>query len=230
MIDLDEKHGGGTRPEDNSAGAPPALGPIHACPVSIPDSNRTREELERRREELVARIRELGGQHHERSPDCPLEVEVAFLERVVAFETTPRTSNRDWLARRGIRFRSPRELGGADLARELSRLVKALATGRVCLANTDHLTDAELYQRLWDMVLPEKVSDSERTRDAEMLWDFSDSPDGSADTWLRWYATEEQRLDWSMEFPDDPMPPRESPPPRRDHRLPKCRSTTGGGR
>lgn len=178
---------------------------------------------------MLAIVRKLGGMHGGAAPGFPLEMEVAFLERVVAFETAPRTSNRDWLAARGFRFRRPAELGGAELERELGRLISALARARVFLSCTDHLSDAELYKALWERVLPAEVADAERTADHAMHWDFSEDERGDADTWLRWYASEEQLLDWSMEFPDDPMPRAEKPPARRDHRLPQPYPERPGG-
>lgn len=229
MINLDEGGAADPRPE-NAAEEPKGIGAgtVQFSAVSAPTGPRSREELERRRDELLAMVRKLGGIHGGAAPGFPLEMEVAFLERVVAFETAPRTSNRGWLAAGGLHFRSPAELSGTELERELGRLIKALARARVFLSCTDHLTDAELYQALWERVLPAEVADAERTEDDATHWDFSEEEHGGPDTWLRWYASEEQRLDWSMEFPEEPMPRAEKRPARRDHRLPRPHPDRGG--
>jgi hypothetical protein len=50
-------------------------------------------------------------------------------------------------------------------------------------------------------------------------WDCADVG-GDPSVWLRYYATEEERLAWADDFPD-PLPDRESPPyPRQLPRRP----------
>ena len=41
--------------------------------------------------------------------------------------------------------------------------------------------------------------------------------------WLRYYADEEDRQRWRKDFPDDDIPPRETPPHDRDRHLPRAR-------
>ena len=38
--------------------------------------------------------------------------------------------------------------------------------------------------------------------------------------WLKYYATEDDRRQWTEEFPEDPVPPAERPPFDRDRHLP----------
>lgn len=172
-----------------------------------------------RREELVKKIRELGGDVPDSDGD-PSELELTFLARVVAWETRPCSTHGEWLAQRGYVFDPPEELHGRELKMELWRLIKALAFARVFLENTDHLSDAELYTRLWNEVLDADAPDFARTADDACHWDFADAGAGEEQLWLMYYASEDQRQTWVHEFREVVLPPRKRPPYRRDHRLP----------
>lgn len=114
----------------------------------------------------------------------------------------------------------PAELFGRALKRELWRLIEALAVARVFLYHTNHLSDAELYARLWSEVLAGECPDFTRTPDDACHWDFADAGSGEEELWLRYHASPQERRDWKEWFPDAPVLPRERPPYRRDHRLP----------
>jgi hypothetical protein len=91
---------------------------------------------------------------------------------------------------------------------------------RIVLDFTDHLSDRELYCLIYRDILPcrEKKID---VPDNYLHWDCADVG-GDATTWLRYYATEEERLAWieDVEF-DEPLPAAEKPPyPRRLPRRP----------
>ncbi len=172
-----------------------------------------------RREHLVKQIRELGGE----VPDsnCEIsELELSFLARVVAWETRPFSTHGEWLAQHSYVFDPPDELRGPALEKELGRLIDALAVARVFLMHTDHLSDAELYTRLWNDVLDADAPDFARTASDACHWDFADAGAGEEQLWLMYYASEEQRQTWVHEFPDVKLPPRKNLPYRRDRRLP----------
>lgn len=173
-----------------------------------------------RREHLAQRIRELGGHVPDGNRDQVTELEISFLARVLAWETGPFATHGEWLARQGLVFAAPEELRGQRLASELWRLIEALAVARVFLYHTDHLTDAELYRRLWEDVLEATAPDFARTADDACHWDFADPGSGDERLWLAYYASPSERQSWVREFPDVILPPRRQPPPRRDHRLP----------
>ncbi|HEY2882946.1 MAG TPA: hypothetical protein VGJ15_10940, partial [Pirellulales bacterium] len=84
---------------------------------------------------------------------------------------------------------------------------------RVVLDFTDHLTDRELYSLIWRDILPspEKKIDNSSSY---LHWDCSDAS-GDAQLWLRYYATEEDRQQWSGDFGNE-LPPHEDPPYRRN--------------
>lgn len=173
-----------------------------------------------RRDRLRARIRELGGIVGGSEDGDVSEVELGFLERVVAWETGPFSSHRAWLARGGLSFMPPAELDGAGLTRELWRLIRSLAKARVFLWHTNHLGDAELYRRLWNEVLPAECPDCARSRRDACHWDFAEVGTGDPDLWLRYYASPADRREWRRQFPDTLLPPRERPPHYRDRLLP----------
>lgn len=173
-----------------------------------------------RREQMVKRIRELGGYVPELNGNDASEIELTFLARVLAWETGPSATHGEWLARQGLRFEPPDALPGERLASELSRLIEALALARVFLHHTDHLSDAELYARLWHEVLPAEAPDFARTPADACHWDFADPVAGHEQIWLMHYASESERQIWAEEFRDVILPPRKRPPYRRDHRLP----------
>lgn len=173
-----------------------------------------------RREQLVKRIRELGGYVPEPTGDISPEFELSFLAHVLAWETGPSSTHGEWLVRHGFVFEPPDELSGHRLKCELWRLIEALAVARVFLCHTNHLSDAELYARLWNDVLDADAPDFARTPDDACHWDFADAGSGDEQTWLMHYASEEARQAWVHEFRDVVLPPRRRPPYCRDHRLP----------
>lgn len=114
----------------------------------------------------------------------------------------------------------PAELVGTGLTRELWRLVRSLALARVFLRHTNHMGDAELYDRLWHEVLPAECPDGLRTAGNVCHWDFADAAAGEEELWLKYYASPADRCAWSRQFPDTVLPVRQRPPYYRDRTLP----------
>jgi hypothetical protein len=173
-----------------------------------------------RRDWLVKKIQELGGTVGVFPAEDPSELELEFLERTLAWETTPRSSNREWLKRRGLHFLPPFACDEVRLGAELPRLISALATARVFLYHTNHLSDRELYERLCREVLPAECPDDTRTEQDGFHWDFAGG-DGDAKTWLQYYASPAERREWQQDFPADALPPRKCAPFDRDRHLPQ---------
>lgn len=173
-----------------------------------------------RRDHLRERIRELGGIVGGPEGDEVSEVELHFLERIVEWETGPRMSHRAWLARKGLSFMPPAELEGSGLTKELWRLIRALAGARVFLYHTNHLSDAELYDRLWKEVLSDQWPDSVRTGNDAWICDFAEAGEDGGETWLRFYASPADRRAWCRQFPETVLPERSRPPFHRDRLLP----------
>jgi hypothetical protein len=185
------------------------------------DDRLDRVDRQIRRERLRCEIEEAGGLLF--GPDDRedvSDVELSFLDRVLAWERGPRSTHRAWLARQGRTFIPPAELDGRRLKIELWRLIRALAGARVFLYHTNHLSDRTLYEQLWSEVLPAECPDFARTRDDACHRDFADPGSGDEETWLGFYASNAERREWQTLFPGTPVPPRSPPPFRRDHRLP----------
>ena len=190
------------------------------------DERLARADREIQRARLEERIRELGGQMWRPGGDetPTTEVELAFLNHVMAWETGPFSTHRAWLARHGLVFMPPAELSGRKLKSELWRLIESLAVvARVFLYHTNHLSDAELYAQLWHEVLNSDAPDFARTPDDACHRDLADWSTGDSEDeriWLTFHATEKERRQHVLDFPATVLPPRRRAPFRRDHRLP----------
>lgn len=103
----------------------------------------------------------------------------------------------------------------ADVSGELRTLVKRLSELGVVIEWADHLNDDQLYAWLIDIeqlgvqmfVMPDSFVHT--------------SPIGGCseednDLWLTYYATDEDRADWKMRFPDYELPPKREAPNKRD--------------
>ena len=172
------------------------------------------------RAQLERRIHELGGIMSEPAQNEVSELELDFLNRVIAWETSPRSTHRQWLARQRLVFPPPEALQPSALEPELWRLIEALAVARVFLYHTNHLSDGELYAKLWHEVLDADAPDFARTVDDGCHWDFADAGGSGEQVWLTYHASEEERRDWKDSFPDVVLPPRQRALYSRDDRLP----------
>lgn len=149
--------------------------------------------------------------------------EESFLKYVDEYESTPMTSYAKELINNKIPLPPPEELTASQLHEKLWEVIKTLAKMRVFLYSTNHLSDRELYIELWNDLLNHEVPCL--FYNPNSAWHLDILGSGSeADThlWLRYYATEDERKDWNSEFPEDPIPPCETPPFSRDHLLPRC--------
>jgi hypothetical protein len=187
-------------------------------PTELP-GHPTAADREIQREKLVHEIRAMGGLVPD-SNGRTSETELEFFRQVIAWEKGPFITQRAWFERRGMTFALPEQLGGGRLEKELWRLIAALAEARVFLACTNHLSDAQLYNKLVHEVLDDEVPDLARSPNEGLHWDFSESDSADPLVWLTYYATEDQRRDWLEEFPDIELPPRREPPFDRDRHLP----------
>lgn len=150
------------------------------------------------------------------------DFELTFLRRVIAWEKGPMSTHGEWLARHGWAFPPPENLNCAELKRELWRLIEALATARVFLSHTNHLSDVDLYSKLLHEVLPARAPDFTRTTADACHWDFAEADGNDEFPWLTHYASDQDRQDWKPAFPDVILPPRQVAPHQRDHQLPSA--------
>jgi hypothetical protein len=155
------------------------------------------------------------------SEDCPPDIAESFWRRVVDYEKAPWTSLFEQLTLAGFDLPDPGELDDRQVSAVLSTLIARLAETSNYLSNTDHLSDRDLYERLWDETLHERMKlmpKDEGTYHIDMVGSGSEE---DIELYLRYYADEKWRQEWVSSFPDSVLPPREKPPYDRDRHLPK---------
>jgi hypothetical protein len=143
-----------------------------------------------------------------------------FAERMRALEDGPFTTNFNQLIDAGVELPAPETLDDEHLHRTLWSVIRALADMGVFLEHTDHLSDRQLYSRLWRDTLREEVpdvDDDEGVWHVDILGGWSEE---DTQLFLRHYADEQWRQDWRQQFPELVMPPHEDPAFDRDRHLP----------
>src|SRR5262245_46182176 len=98
---------------------------------------------QRRIENLKRRIREATGEEpvFGTLSHCPPDIEEAFLQNVLNFETTEEQSLFSALENAGIALPNPDDLDDAQTNVKLREVIHALANLGVYLQYTDHLSD-----------------------------------------------------------------------------------------
>lgn len=147
------------------------------------------------------------------------DVQERFWRNVVDFETAATTDLAKELNAIGVELPEPSDLDDVALHKALWRVIEGLATLRVFLDQTDHLSDRELYTKLLRELLPEEMP--ELNIDASSAWHIDVLGYDKPELYLKYYADEKTRESWRIDFPDDPIPAREAPPHDRDSHLPQ---------
>jgi hypothetical protein len=161
------------------------------------------------------------------SEECPPELSAQFWLSVAAYEQAPSTTHFQLLEEAGIELSAPESLDDQRLTAKLWEVIEALARLRVFLSQTDHLSDRELYTLLWRELLREPVKDM--PLDNFSTWHTDLLGSGSEEDiylYLKYYADDATRHQWSTDFPDDKMPDQEEPLFNRDHHLPQANDST----
>lgn len=138
----------------------------------------------------------------------PTDEENAYLESMLAWERAPTVPIREWFMP-ALKIPDPNTLGDEVLHEILWETIRKLYEGRIVLDFTDHLTDRELYRLIYANILPSPEKRIE-ARNHYLHWDCTDATN-NPETWLRYYATPEERHAWSADW-DEPLPPSETPP------------------
>ncbi len=113
------------------------------------------------------------------------------------------------LVRAGTAGTRPESLGDTRLETILWEVIRKLYQKRIVLDFTDHLSDRELYCLIYRDILPAREKKLEHISHY-LHWDCT-GPSGDPDVWLRYYASDEEREEWSDCY-GEPLPDREVPP------------------
>ncbi len=139
-----------------------------------------------------------------------------YLASILAWERAPVLAISKWFDPELV-LPLPDTLSDTELHDLLWDVLHRLYDKRIVLDFTDHLSDRELYCLLIRDILPspEKKIDVPRNY---LHWHCLD-PDGDPETWLRYYASQEEREGWSeeneQELPAPEIPPYPRAMPRR---------------
>jgi len=148
----------------------------------------------------------------------PTPVENEFLASILAWERAPVMPISQWFDP-PLNLPHPDELGEETLRQRLWRAIELLYSQRIVLDFTDHLTDRELYWIIYRDILPSQEKKVDLPQNT-LHWNCAETEEteDSEDAWLRYYASDDERLTWSMET-GRVAPPKEDPPFRR--RMPR---------
>ena len=140
---------------------------------------------------------------------------------------SPQTSLFALLEKSQVSLPPPDTLNDADITDVLWKVIHKMAALGAYLSSTDHLSDRELYNVLWNDILrgdyPIVTEEFPMVSFMDVLGKWSSD---DVETWLKYYADEKARQSAS-EFRTGPLPDHEDPPYQRDHLLPKA-SGDGG--
>jgi len=163
----------------------------------------------RLRDELEPYIDESVSLVHFRQMN--LSEENSFLESMLAWERAPALAISKWFFPE-LRIPSPSKLDVDVLYQLLHDTIDRLFSVRIVLEMTEHLTDRELYTLIYRDILPacEKKVDLSGNY---LCWRCLDESD--TEEWLRYYASESERIQW-LESNEGPLPEqRDLPYPRK---------------
>src|SRR5688572_1890989 len=152
----------------------------------------------------------------------PADLEEEFLKQVLAYETAESITLSQWLANAGMQVPSPKTLDEPGLSVKLMEIIQRMSSLGAYLLHTNHLSDRELYQYLYDDALREEATLFPENPGFAYMIDLTGSgSDEDNQTYLKYYADEEHRKQWAQDWPEDPLPDHEEPPFNRDKYLPE---------
>jgi hypothetical protein len=156
------------------------------------------------------------------SRDCPPHIDEQFWQRLIAAECAMEEQPFDVLVRTGMTLPPPGALDEGQVTVKLWEVIHGMALMGMYLWSTDHLSDRDLYARLWSDTLREPTALQPEDRDC--AWHIDLIGGGSEEDvalYLKYYADEDQRRSWADEWPDDPLPDVGYLPFDRDRHLPR---------
>lgn len=164
-----------------------------------------RTELEPFADESVSRVRLFHR---------TLRHENEFLAGMLDWEVSPVEPIVRWFVPE-LRVPAPERLNNEQLSRALEYVIARLFEKKLVLDFTEHLSDRELYTLIYRDILPSREKNLQH-RNGFIHWDCSCGDD---EIWLRYYASDDEREQYS-ECSGELLPAKEVPPHYRD--LPQC--------
>jgi len=141
----------------------------------------------------------------------PTSVENDFLQAMLDWERAPVLPISKWFEPE-LAPPAPDQLDDEQLGPLLWHLIEKLHEKYIVLDFTDHLSDRQLYCLIYRDILPSHEKRIENPKNY-LHWHCLDV-NADAEPWLRYYASEGERMAWSAET-GQPLPPSEPPPFRR---------------
>lgn len=176
---------------------------------------------EQRIAKLRQQLRDLGGTELSLE-SMPADMEEEFLRNVLEYETAEPITLFALLQNAGVEIPAPSELDDNNLTPKLHEIIQKLASLGAYLQHTNHLSDRELYDYLYnDGLREEAVLFPENPSYAYIIDLTGSGSEADNQIYLKHYADEEHRQLWAQDWPDDPMPEHENPPFDRDQSLPQ---------
>jgi len=176
-------------------------------------------------EQRIAKLREeikkLGGNTMS-IEDMPADMEEEFLRHVLEYETAEPISLFRLLENSGLKLLVPSSLTDDDLSPKLKETIERMSSLGAYLLHTNHLSDRELYEYLYnDGLREEAVLFPENPSYAYMIDLTGSGSEEDNQIYLKYYADAEHRIQWALDWPDDIIPDHENPPFDRDRHLPQ---------
>jgi hypothetical protein len=144
-----------------------------------------------------------------------------YARKMDLFMDGPRTTYFEQLQAAGVELPEPDAVDDASVRRKLWEVIAGLAALRVYMDHTNHLSDRDLYARLWhEMLRGETAAIDEVGWQTHLEPDYPDDAGKSLLVFLTHYADDKFRDHWAEKYPEDPMPAHQDPPFNRDDLLP----------
>jgi hypothetical protein len=187
----------------------------HFGPMFLPESSKSddvehllrnaqlRDELEPLLDESIDRVNPTA---------MSTRSENEFLESMLEWERAPMLPISQWFEPPLV-LPHPDRLSQNQLSLVLRATIEKFFEMHIVLDFTDHLSDYQLYGMLFRDILPSHEKRLER-RTTYLHWDCANIEE-NPHIWLRYYASRSEREMWAEEN-DQPLPPHEEPPFRRD--------------
>lgn len=144
-----------------------------------------------------------------------------YARKMDLFMNGPTTTHFQMLIDAGIELPEPDSMTDEQIGAKLWEVVHGLARLRAFLSETNHLSDRELYSKLWHDTLRQEEPAIDEIGFTSHIGLLSGGGEPEMSLYLRYFADAEFRRHWAEDIPDYEMPPHEGPPFDRDRHLPQ---------